>query len=197
MGQFIDEKLAERAGKVSGEAGIAHLRAPLAGIRFHTLDELVEAVQTVFGGALYRICELPTFSVNPRLGNSTHGMYSTMRKHVEIAPLLGLATALHEVAHHINSAHGGDNHDAGFKRICGNLYKIAADQMGLKRVRPSDVSLVGKRPVVGDEVRVDHPKFRGLELEVIKVNRSRARVQCGTRIWNVPFRMLTPLSGGN
>jgi predicted SprT family Zn-dependent metalloprotease len=202
MARFNDEALATRAGRVAGEAGIAHLRAPLAGIRFESRIEMEVAVSTIFETLQYKLpaghtdVVWPKFKVNNRFGKpgGIHGRYHPRTQHIEVAPLFGLATALHELAHHINfTYHGGRGHDKGFKRICGNLYKAAADHYGLKSVRSSSVSLVGKRPRHGQMVRIDHPKFRGQEFKVTKVNRTRAVCQSGTGSYAVPFRMITPL----
>ena len=45
---------------------------------------------------------------------------------------------------------------------------------------------------VGANVRVDHPKMAGKQLQVMKINRTKAklRVLNGGGIWNVPLSMI-------
>jgi transcription antitermination factor NusG len=71
-----------------------------------------------------------------------------------------------------------------------NINKLVVDLIKQKRTIESLEKKVGLQ--VGMKVKVNHPKLRGWELEVIKINRTKAnlRVVGGFASYNVPVSLI-------
>ena len=79
------------------------------------------------------------------------------------------------------------------KLSLAELQKLNKDVIAVIKLKRQEKALDVKDELyVGAEVKVNHPKLAGKVMEVLKINRTKAKLgePNGTGIWNVPLSMI-------